>query len=77
MDVVTYAMSDVLVTSARHGDTAAGLPFDRFTLGFRTLTITYRPQAPNGAGRAGDQRDHHARERSRVTPFHPAATPRW
>jgi type VI secretion system secreted protein Hcp len=39
MDVVTYAMSD----------TAAGAPFDRFTLGFRTLTITYRPQAPNGA----------------------------
>jgi type VI secretion system secreted protein Hcp len=49
MDIVTYAMSDVLVTSARHGDTATGVPFDRFTLGFQTLTITYRPQAPNGA----------------------------
>lgn len=48
-DFVTYTLTEVTVASARHGDGEHGLPFDHFTLGFRKVTITYKPQLPTGA----------------------------
>jgi type VI secretion system secreted protein Hcp len=47
-DFVTYALRDVTVTSSRHGDDRSGAPFDRFTLKFRNITVTYTPQLPTG-----------------------------
>lgn len=47
-ELVAYALRDVTVTSSRHGDDRSGAPFDRFTLKFRSMTVTYTPQLPTG-----------------------------
>lgn len=46
---LTYALTDVLVASVRHGDATGGAPFEQFALHAGSVEITYRGQLPTGA----------------------------
>ena len=46
---LSYALTDVLITSVRHGDATGGAPFEQVALHAGAVEITYRRQLPNGA----------------------------
>ena len=50
-DFLKYKLSDVMVSSVQHGDSAAGVPSEQFALNFAKVEVSYFPQL--GSGKIG------------------------
>lgn len=50
-DFLKYKLSDVLVSSVQHGDSAADVPSEQFSLNFAKVEVSYFPQS--GSGKIG------------------------
>jgi type VI secretion system secreted protein Hcp len=48
-DFLKYKLSDVLVTSAQHGDGRSDVPTEQFSLSYARFEITFTPQSTDGS----------------------------
>jgi type VI secretion system secreted protein Hcp len=47
-EFVRYTLSDVMVTSDRHGDSEASVPTEEFALGYAKIEVAYTPTGRSG-----------------------------